>query len=92
MQCFEIGKYPSILNSIHCHPVGAPDLHDTDTWYSKNSQKPSTELYVAFKQTFPHVGPGTTSVTSSAASTETTTVTAAVTETTPKAMDQRCGH
>ncbi|KAK4695995.1 hypothetical protein P7C71_g1845, partial [Lecanoromycetidae sp. Uapishka_2] len=53
----------------------------------KNSQKPGNELYVAFKQHFPHVGPGTSSTPSSAASTDTT---ASLTTTSmDPSMDQR---
>ena len=62
------------------------------TLYRKNSQKPANELYAAFKQTFPHVGPPTTF--SSAASSESTieTSTSLSSASMDQTMDQRCDN
>lgn len=99
-------KTPAWSRSLVCNVSQPVCTHSTPTLYtkvplifrhrhthnptSKNSQKPGDELYAAFKQNFPHVGPGTISPTSSTASTGNTV---SLTSTSiDQSMDQRCAR
>lgn len=79
---------PFTFDQSSCYTHTISSLQQSNSPDSKNSQKPASELYAAFKQNFPHVGPGTTSTASSETSTKSTTSLSSISVN--QVMDQRC--